>query len=144
MHSEWENGRESSIGWGMEFETIDSDRGDPPEDLSLHFQGHVRFQRFVSPFGEHPAVFAAHFDAGARTRPHVHRSGQVLHIAAGRGIVADRAGRQVVLPGDVITVQPDEWHWHGGTPDSSMTHVAVQIAGDIDWDVDEGDWAEDY
>ena len=47
---------------------------------------------------------------------------------------------------DVITVERDEWHWHGGTPESSMTHVTVQVsaAGDIDWDVDEGDWANDY
>jgi quercetin dioxygenase-like cupin family protein len=128
----------------MEFETIDSARGERPEGHDSHFTGEVRLQRFASPFGERPAVSAVHFDAGARTRPHVHRSGQVLHITAGRGIVADRAGRQVVLPGDVITVEPDEWHWHGGTPDSSMTHVAVQVAGDIDWDVDEGDWADTY
>ena len=126
----------------MEFETIDSARGEPPEDHERHFQGTVRLQRLASPFGDRPAVFAVHFEAGARTRPHVHRSGQVLHIAAGRGIVAGRAGRQVVLPGDVITVEPDEWHWHGGTPDSSMTHLSIQ--GDIDWDVEEGDWADEY
>ena len=130
----------------MEFDTIDSARGERPDDIGVHFQREVRLQRFASPFGDRPAVFAVHFEAGARTRPHVHRSGQVLHIAAGRGIVAHRSGRQVVLPGDVITVEPDEWHWHGATPDSSMTHVSIQVTepGDIDWDVDEGDWAEDY
>ena len=130
----------------MEFDTIDGARGEPPDNHAVHFEGRVRLQRFVSPFGERPAVFAVHFEAGARTRPHVHRSGQLLHIAAGRGIVANRDGRQVVLPGDVITVQPDEWHWHGATPDSSMTHLSVQVteAGDIDWDVDEGDWADGY
>jgi quercetin dioxygenase-like cupin family protein len=70
----------------------------------------------------------------------------VLHVTAGQGIVADRAGRQVVLPGGVVTVHPDEWHWHGGTPDSSMTHLTVRVTapGDIDWDVDEGDWADAY
>ncbi len=130
----------------MDFDTIDPGRGELPEEYRPHFQGHARVQRFASPFGERPAVSAVHFDAGARTRPHVHRSGQVLHITAGRGIVADRAGRQVVLPGDVVTVHPDEWHWHGGTPDSSMTHLTVQVTapGDIDWDVDEGDWADAY
>lgn len=130
----------------MEFDTIDSARGERPGDHPTHFQGDVRLQRFASPFGDRPAVFAVHFEAGGRTRPHIHRSGQVLHIAAGRGIVAGRSGRQVVLPGDVVTVEPDEWHWHGGTPDSSMTHVSIQVTepGDIDWDVDEGDWAEGY
>lgn len=130
----------------MEFETIDSSRGGMPEEYRPHFQGQARFQHFSSPFADRPAVFAVHFDAGARTRPHVHRSGQVLHIASGRGIVANRDGRQVVLPGDVVTVEPDEWHWHGGAPDSPMTHLTVQVTapGDIDWDVDEGDWADGY
>lgn len=130
----------------MEFETIDSGRGELPEEYRSYFQGTARVQRFTSPFGDRPAVSAVHFDPGARTRPHIHRSGQVLHIAAGRGIVANREGRQVVLPGDVITVEPNEWHWHGATPDAAMTHLTVQVTepGDIDWDVDEGDWADDY
>ena len=130
----------------MDFDTIDPGRGELPEEYRPHFEGQARIQRFTSPFGERPAVSAVHFDAGARTRPHVHRSGQVLHITAGRGIVADRTGRQVVLPGDVVTVHPDEWHWHGGTPDSPMTHLTVQVTepGDIDWAVDEGDWADAY
>jgi quercetin dioxygenase-like cupin family protein len=61
-------------------------------------------------------------------------------------MIAGRSGRQVVLPGDVVTVAADEWHWHGGTPDSPMTHLTVQVPepGYIDWEVDEGDWAVDY
>jgi quercetin dioxygenase-like cupin family protein len=130
----------------MELDHIDHASGDLPEDYRPHFQGEARFQRFASPFGDRPAVFAVHFEAGGRTRPHVHRSGQVLHVTAGEGIVADRSGRQVVRPGDVVTVEPDEWHWHGGTPTSPMTHLTVQVTapGDIDWDVDEGDWAGGY
>ena len=128
----------------MEFDTIDSGKGELPPEYRPHFQGQARVQPFVSPFGDQPAVVAVHFEAGARTRPHVHRSGQVLHITAGRGIVARRAGRQTVLPGDVVTVEPDEWHWHGGTPTTSMTHLTVQMAGDTHWDVDEGDWAGEY
>lgn len=130
----------------MEFDTIDSGKGELPEEYRQHFQGEARVQRFTSPFGARAAVSAVHFDAGARTRPHVHRSGQVLHVTDGRGIVANRSGRQVVLPGDVVTVEPDEWHWHGGTPTTAMSHLTIQVAepGDIDWDVDEGDWAAEY
>jgi len=130
----------------MEFDTIDSGRGELPEGYRPHIVGEARIQRFASPFGDQPAVFAVHFEAGARTRPHVHHSGQVLHVTQGRGIVANRAGRQVVLPGDVVTIEPDEWHWHGATPDSPMTHLTVQVTapGDIGWDVDEEDWASDY
>lgn len=130
----------------MEFDSIDSGKGQLPEEYKPHFQGEARFQRFTGPFGDRPAVLAVHFDAGGRTRPHVHRSGQVLHVASGEGIVADRSGRRVVHPGDVVTVEPGEWHWHGGTPTSAMTHLTVQVTapGDIEWEVDEADWADDY
>jgi quercetin dioxygenase-like cupin family protein len=130
----------------MDFDHIDDARGELPAEYAPHFQGQARFQAFASPFGDSPAVFAVHFEAGGRTRPHLHRSGQVLHVTAGEGIVADRSGRRLVGPGDVITVQPDEWHWHGGTPTSAMTHLTVQVRvpGDVVWDVDEGDWALDY
>jgi quercetin dioxygenase-like cupin family protein len=69
----------------------------------------------------------------------------VLYITHGEGIVADGSSRQVVHAGDVITVMPGEWHWHGGTPDSAMSHLTVQVTapGDIDWDVEERDWASD-
>ena len=130
----------------MDFAHIDAGRGQLPEEYEPHFPGRARFQRFTSPFGERPAVFAVHFEAGGRTRPHVHRSGQILTVTAGEGIVADRSGRRMVGPGDVVTVEADEWHWHGGTPTSPMTHLTVQVTapGDIEWDVEEGDWAEGY
>lgn len=37
-----------------------------------------------------------------------------------------------------VKIGPRRW-----APDSPMTHVTVQMAGpdSIDWDVDEGDWA---
>ncbi len=33
-----------------------------------------------------------------------------------------------------------------GQTHAAMTHLTVQVTepGDIDWDVDEGDWADDY
>lgn len=137
----------TAIGGSVHFDHIDDTKGDPPEELAEHFQGQARIQRFPSPFPDGgPAVFAVHFRAGGRTKPHVHRNGQVLHVTAGRGMVGTTSGRRVVEPGDVVVVLPDEWHWHGGAPDSPMTHVTVQMAGpdSVDWDVEERDWAEGY
>ncbi|MGH9082398.1 MAG: cupin domain-containing protein [Acidimicrobiales bacterium] len=130
----------------MDFGTDDRDRGDMPEAFAPHFEGTARFQHFESPFEAGPAVFAVHFQAGARTKPHVHHSGQVLYVTRGEGVVSDRAGRHVVRAGDVVTVGRDEWHWHGGTPESAMSHLTVQMpgSGDVEWDVDEGDWASGY
>jgi quercetin dioxygenase-like cupin family protein len=131
----------------VEFAQVDPTIGEPPAELPDHFQGQARLQRFANPFPENgPAVFAVHFEAGGRTKPHVHANGQMLHIAAGEGIIGTVDGRRTVRTGDVVTVMPDEWHWHGATPSSPMTHVTVQMTGpdSIDWSVDERDWAEGY
>lgn len=120
--------------------------GELPEEYRPHFQGEARMQPMESPFSKGPGVFLVHFEAGGRTRPHLHHSGQVLYITRGEGIVADDRGRHQVRAGDVVTVQPDEWHWHGGTPASAMSHFTVQVTGteDIEWDVEERDWAEGH
>jgi quercetin dioxygenase-like cupin family protein len=130
----------------MEFNHADRAQGELPGEYAPHFQGQAKFQFLRSPFGDTPAVFIVHFEPGGRTRPHVHRSGQLLYIADGEGIVATAHERRTVRPGDVVTVEPDEWHWHGGTPTSRMSHVTVQrmTPGDVVWDVDEKDWATGY
>lgn len=130
----------------MNVERIDDTQGEPPAELAEHFQGQACIQRLADPFPDGPATFAVHFQAGGRSRPHVHASGQLLHITAGRGIVASETERLVVEAGDVVATGPGEWHWHGAAPDSSMIHFTVQpsAAGGIDWDVDQRDWAEGY
>jgi quercetin dioxygenase-like cupin family protein len=41
-----------------------------------------------------------------------------------------------VTPGEVIWFPPGEKHWHGATPTTAMTHLAIQEALDgktADW-----------
>lgn len=129
----------------MELDRIDEAKGEVPEEAPTWFQGAARIQPLASPFADGPRVFAVHFPAGVRTRPHVHASGQLLHIVAGRGVVGTASGRQEVAAGDVVATGGGEWHWHGATPGSAMTHVSVQLADDpTDWDVEERDWAAGY
>ena len=127
----------------MEFDKVEAGKGEPPAEHPQHFQGDAILQRLPNPFSDGPNLFAVHFDAGGRTKPHVHSAGQFLYIAAGRGLVGDSSGRREVGPGDVVVARPGEWHWHGAAPHSPMTHLTVQ-SGSVDWDVDEGDWAEGY
>ena len=129
----------------MEFDRLESTGGKPPDQLDQHFQGNARIQRLALPSPSQQELFAVHFDAGGRTRPHVHRRGQVLMVTSGHGVVGGTDGRRLVEAGDVVIVQPGEWHWHGATPFSAMTHVTLQASdpGDIDWEVDEGDWGGD-
>lgn len=124
---------------------MDDSLGEPPQEWPAHFEGRARVQPLPSPFADGLAMFAVHFDAGGRSRPHVHHGGQILHVTAGRGVVGGVDGRREVGPGDVVVATAGEWHWHGALPDSPMTHVTLQLPGDtIDWDVEERDWADGY
>jgi len=33
-----------------------------------------------------------------------------------------------IRPGDVVWFSPGEKHWHGATPTTAMTHIAIQEA----------------
>jgi quercetin dioxygenase-like cupin family protein len=77
------------------------------------------------------------FEPGARTAWHTHPLGQTLFVTFGRGWV-QRAGGPVeeIRPGDVVWIAPGEKHWHGATPTTPMTHIAVveRLNGkNIDW-----------
>ena len=129
----------------MKLDRPETRAGAIPEEYEDRFEGSARFQMLESPFEGGPAAYYVHFDAGGRTHPHVHRSGQILQIVSGRGIVADEDERHIVGVGDTVVVEPDEWHWHGGLRDTAMSHLTVQYTGaDLDWDVPARDWAEGY
>lgn len=77
------------------------------------------------------------FEPGARTAWHTHPLGQTLIVTAGCGW-AQREGGPVeeIHPGDVVWFPPGEKHWHGATPTTAMTHIAIQEQLDgkaVDW-----------
>ena len=66
------------------------------------------------------------FEPGARTAWHTHPLGQTLIITAGSGRVQRWGGPvEEVNPGDVVQFAPVEKHWHGASPTTAMTHIAV-------------------
>ena len=67
------------------------------------------------------------FEPGARTAWHTHPLGQTLYVTAGMGW-AQREGEAVeeIRPGDVVWFAPGEKHWHGASPTTAMTHLAIQ------------------
>ena len=77
------------------------------------------------------------FEPGARTAWHTHPLGQTLIITAGCGRVQREGGPvEEVRPGDVVWFPPGEKHWHGASPTSAMTHIAIQEQLDgkvVDW-----------
>ena len=67
------------------------------------------------------------FEPGARTKWHIHPLGQRLIVTAGCGRVQHEGGPiEEIRPGDVVWIAPGEKHWHGASPTTSMTHIAVQ------------------
>jgi quercetin dioxygenase-like cupin family protein len=58
---------------------------------------------------------------------HTHPLGQTLIVTSGLGWVQREGGPvEEIRPGDVIWFSPGEKHWHGATPTTAMTHIAVQ------------------
>jgi quercetin dioxygenase-like cupin family protein len=77
------------------------------------------------------------FEPGARTAWHTHPLGQTLIVTAGRGLVQREGGPiEEIHPGDVVWFPAGEKHWHGASPNTAMTHIAVQETLDgknVDW-----------
>jgi quercetin dioxygenase-like cupin family protein len=77
------------------------------------------------------------FEPGARTAWHIHPLGQTLIVTAGCGRVQRDGGPiEEIRPGDIIWFPPGEKHWHGASPTTSMTHIAIQEQLDgkaVDW-----------
>jgi quercetin dioxygenase-like cupin family protein len=103
-----------------------------------YFTGTVRIDSlFQSPDPARAAGASVTFESSARTAWHTHPLGQTLVVTAGLGR-AQRWGGPIeeIRPGDVIWFPPGEKHWHGASPTSAMTHIAIQERLDgkvVDW-----------
>lgn len=92
-----------------------------------YFTGRVRLDQLFKaapPSRVHGASVT--FEPGARTFWHSHPLGQTLICTAGCGYVQSEGGPiRVIRPGDVVQCPPDERHWHGASPTTAMTHIAI-------------------
>ena len=102
------------------------------------FTGTVRIDPLFTA-SEPARVAGAHvtFEPGARTAWHTHPLGQTLIVTSGLGRVQREGGPiEEIRPGDVVWFEPGEKHWHGASPVTAMTHIAIQEALDgkpVDW-----------
>src|SRR5436853_3770886 len=96
------------------------------------FTGTVRIDPlFEAPHPGRVAGASVTFEPGARTAWHTHPLGQTLIVTAGCGRAQRWDGPVVeISPGDVIWFAPNEKHWHGATPTTPVTHIAIQEALD--------------
>jgi len=94
------------------------------------FTGSVRIRPlFEAPEPARVRGASVTFEPGARTAWHTHPLGQTLIVTAGTGW-AQREGGEIeeIRAGDVVCFAPGEKHWHGATPTTVMTHIAIQEA----------------
>ena len=71
-------------------------------------------------------VSVATFDADARLDWHTHPGGQILLITEGTGYYQEKGKpKQIVSKGNVIKCLPGVEHWHGASPESGFTYIAV-------------------
>jgi 4-carboxymuconolactone decarboxylase len=66
------------------------------------------------------------FEPGARTAWHSHPAGQILIVTAGVGRVQLWGGPvEEIRAGDVVRIPAGQKHWHGASPQASMTHIGI-------------------
>ncbi len=92
------------------------------------FTGRVHIEPlFSAPAPARVAGASVTFEPGARTAWHTHPLGQTLIVTAGTGRVQREGGPiEEIRPGDVVWFPPGEKHWHGATPTTALTHLAIQ------------------
>jgi quercetin dioxygenase-like cupin family protein len=105
----------------------------PKEHAGIAGKAGSQFTGSVYPYLTMPTtdgvtINTVNFTPCARTFWHSHEAGQILIVLAGRGLIqADKGPVRVIRAGDTVWAPPGERHWHGGSPDSYMTHTAISL-----------------
>ena len=78
---------------------------------------------------------AAAASVGGHPKPlHSFGRSRLMHICA---LLNQRQSLiEEIRPGDVVWFSPGEKHWHGASPTTAMTHIAIQEsldAKDVEW-----------
>jgi quercetin dioxygenase-like cupin family protein len=85
-------------------------------------------------------LIAVFFDNGARTKPHIHSTDQVLITIEGTCVVASESGHRHLHEGEYAFTPAGNWHWHGAAPGESACHISIRKPGPTDWDVPKHNW----
>ncbi|EHI99159.1 Cupin 2 conserved barrel domain protein [Clostridium sp. DL-VIII] len=82
-------------------------------------------------------TFNVTFKPGGRNSWHKHPGGQILLVTGGEGYYQEEGKPvQILHAGDVVKIPPNVKHWHGATPNSWFTHIAMLPnieKGGVEW-----------
>jgi quercetin dioxygenase-like cupin family protein len=93
------------------------------------FKGRVTVQPVLDSDDSNLRTNLINFDEGAVNVFHVHDFDQVLYVTSGEGIIATETEEIRIRPGDFVVIPAGEKHWHGATPDSAFSHIAISVRG---------------
>jgi quercetin dioxygenase-like cupin family protein len=94
---------------------------------SSNFQGTAYLQPLMEADSLNPtSVGNVTFEAGAHTKWHKHPGGQILLVMFGVGYYQEEGqAKKMLRKGDVIKCPANVPHWHGASPESAFSHVAI-------------------
>jgi 4-carboxymuconolactone decarboxylase len=110
----------------------------PSKGPAEYFTGDVRVQPLFAE--EEAAAYgggSVTFQPGARSAWHTHPAGQRLIVTEGVGRTQQWGGPvEEIRAGDVLWCPPGVKHWHGASPTTAMTHIAltgVRDGQNVEW-----------
>jgi len=97
-----------------------------------HFTGTAWLQMFVTNDSTfNTSIGNVTFEPKARTNWHKHPGGQILLVTDGMGYYQEKdKSVQLIKKGNIVRIPPDTEHWHGASPDSGLTHIAISLNTD--------------
>jgi 4-carboxymuconolactone decarboxylase len=137
------------VGTATDAEAPRADRGDTiqvvPQQArtsnpgaATNFTGHAQIEQLFGARDRSRATGGiVTFQPGTRSVWHTHPLGQTLIVTSGIGLVQQWGSpAHTMKVGDVVWIPAGVKHWHGASPGSSVTHIAIQESVDgrvVDW-----------
>ncbi len=100
----------------------------PSKGPAEHFTGSVQVQPLFPALNpSRTSGGKVTFEPGARSAWHTHALGQILIVTAGTGWIQQwGAPIEEIRKDDVVWILAGVKHWHGATPNTALTHIAIQ------------------
>lgn len=100
--------------------------GDKNDAFAQYFIGQSYLKMLTT---ERVCVANVTFEPGCRNNWHIHhKGGQILLCTAGTGYYQEWHKKPRKLnPGDVVNIPPEVKHWHGASPNSWFSHIAIEV-----------------
>ena len=98
-----------------------------PEKFADYFTGKTYLASLTQNKELNCPIFNVTFEPGCRNNWHSHSGGQILIAVGGKGYYqAKGETARLLSPGDVVEIPANVVHWHGASPDSWFSHLAIE------------------